>query len=244
MCGVFGETGFVAKATNHLGLRGYVLDTKFGPKYDVTKPLVLTGIGQDVSAGKQKWFHLCVTTVRGLPKLFPPILPLQTCFIMLACRGFCNTRVIRGCGTCRNSRHLRHSLARRGPWLIVVFLVHNTESEHCFWLETWTAEICTVLFANVLAQKVVAVSGPKYVHPKNSPSRLEGYFSRDHTCPARLAFALATVLTMKARRLQRTHPLSGIFTSRVKGLRLLSIRASICWRSIHCSGWLSWLLRT
>ena len=36
---VFGGLGFLAKATNHPGLSGYVLDTKFGPRYDVTKPL-------------------------------------------------------------------------------------------------------------------------------------------------------------------------------------------------------------
>ena len=44
---VFGGSGFVANATNHLGPRGYVLDTKFGRKYDVTQPLVLTRIRQD-----------------------------------------------------------------------------------------------------------------------------------------------------------------------------------------------------
>ena len=42
MLDVFNSPGFLAKATNHLGLRGYVLDTKFGPRYDVTKPLVFT----------------------------------------------------------------------------------------------------------------------------------------------------------------------------------------------------------
>ena len=35
-----------------LGVRGNVLDTKFGPRYDVKKPLVLTRIRQDVSAEK------------------------------------------------------------------------------------------------------------------------------------------------------------------------------------------------
>ena len=52
MLDVFGGSGFLAKATNHLGLRGYVLDTMFGPRYDVTKLLVLTRIRQDISAGK------------------------------------------------------------------------------------------------------------------------------------------------------------------------------------------------
>ena len=32
---VFGGSGFLTKATNYLGLRGYVLDTKFGPRFDV-----------------------------------------------------------------------------------------------------------------------------------------------------------------------------------------------------------------
>ena len=36
---VFGGSGFLFQATNHWGLRGYVLDTKFRPKYDVTQPL-------------------------------------------------------------------------------------------------------------------------------------------------------------------------------------------------------------
>ena len=47
---VFGGSGFVAKATYHLGLRGRVLDTKFGLRCDVTQPTV-TSIRQDVSAG-------------------------------------------------------------------------------------------------------------------------------------------------------------------------------------------------
>ena len=41
---MFGGSGFLSKATNHLGLRGYVLDTKVGPRYEVTKPLVLTRV--------------------------------------------------------------------------------------------------------------------------------------------------------------------------------------------------------
>ena len=52
MLDVFGGPGFLATASNHLGLSGYVLDTKFGPRYVVTKPFVLTRIRQDVSAGK------------------------------------------------------------------------------------------------------------------------------------------------------------------------------------------------
>ena len=51
MLHVFGVLGFVANASNHVGLRGYMLYTKFGPRYDVTKPLVITRIRQDVAAG-------------------------------------------------------------------------------------------------------------------------------------------------------------------------------------------------
>ena len=46
MLDVFGGSGFVANATNHLGSRGYVLDTKFGRRHDVTQPLVQTRIRQ------------------------------------------------------------------------------------------------------------------------------------------------------------------------------------------------------
>ena len=56
---VFGGSGFLSKATNHLGLRGYVLVTKFGPRYDVTQ---LTRIRQDVSTGK------CVAAMISLPQ--------------------------------------------------------------------------------------------------------------------------------------------------------------------------------
>ena len=41
---VFGGSGSLSLATNHLGLRGNVLDTKFGLQCDVTQPNVLTRI--------------------------------------------------------------------------------------------------------------------------------------------------------------------------------------------------------
>ena len=76
--------------------------------------------------------------------------PNFACSIVLACCGFCNTRVFRGCGTCRNSKLGQHNLARPGPQRIFAFLDNSTESERCFWLETLTANTCTVLLANVL----------------------------------------------------------------------------------------------
>ena len=60
---MFGGSGFLSKATNDLGLRGYVLDTKVGPRYEVIKPLVLARVRQDVSAGK------CVAAVISSPRL-------------------------------------------------------------------------------------------------------------------------------------------------------------------------------
>ena len=54
-----------------------------------------------------------------------------------------------------------------------------------------------------------SVTGQEHVHPKASASRSE-FCSRDHTRPPRLSFTLAMVLTVNARRFQRTHPLSGM----------------------------------
>ena len=61
---VFGGSGFVTKATSHVGLCGCVLDTKFGPGYDMT-PLVLTRIRQDFTSTStqfvifQSYFRQC-----------------------------------------------------------------------------------------------------------------------------------------------------------------------------------------
>ena len=123
-------------AKNRLRLRGFVLDTTFGPRCDVAKPLVLTRIRQDVSAGR------C---------------PSQTCFIVLPDLGFWKTHVIRGCGTCQKSKPLRRSLARPGPRPIIVFLVHNTESELYFWFGNVGSRDLQVLLANVLGRVDVAV---------------------------------------------------------------------------------------
>ena len=128
------------------------------------------------------------------------MLPSQTCFILLACLGFWNTHVTRGCGTCRQSSLLRHSIAPLGLWRIFVLLVHSIESEHCFWLDTWTAEICcTVVLTSVLEQLGFAViQGNMFVQRLLLHAQCV-IFSRDHTRPPRLSFALALSLTMNAR---------------------------------------------
>ena len=143
------------------------------------------------------------TTMRFvLPKLFPPVLPSQTCFTVLTCFGFWNTRVMHGCGTCRRCRLLRESFARPGLGGFVL-LDHRTESERCFWFETWT-----------IARKCAwtgccSVSGQKQVHPKASTSRSKFRSSALLVCLSRFVI----VLTMNARRFQRTHPLSGMGSS-------------------------------
>ena len=69
----------------------------------------------------------------------------------------------------------------------------------------------TVLLASVLGQVDAAVCrDKKHVHPMASASRSKLSFSRHHTGPLRLSFALATILTMNARRFQRTHPWRGM----------------------------------
>ena len=56
------DLAFGPKRQIILGLHCCVLDTKLGPRYDVTKALVLTRIGQDVSDGK------CVAAVISPPR--------------------------------------------------------------------------------------------------------------------------------------------------------------------------------
>ena len=53
----------------------------------------------------------------------------------------------------------------------------------------------------------------KHAHPKASAPRSKVSSSRDHARPLRLSFAHAMVLTMSARRFQRTHPLGGMGSS-------------------------------
>ena len=147
---VFGVCGFFGKRGKSFGFRGYVLDTKFDLWYDVTQPPFLTRIRQDVSSGK------CVAGMLSPPRLHTSCssnvisaIPAIANLLHRARLGFWNTRLIRGCGTCRKSRLLRHSLARHGHWRIFVSLDLHTDSERCFWLKMWIAGICTVLLANV-----------------------------------------------------------------------------------------------
>ena len=70
-------------------------------------------------------------------------------------------------------------------------LDHRTESELCFWLETWTAEMRTRLLANVLEQEVAAVFQDKNVCIKKTHHHAEVYPSRVNTRLARLSSRLS-----------------------------------------------------
>ena len=131
-----------------MGLRGHVLDTNFGARYGVTRPLALTRIRKDVSPGK------CVAAM-----ILPP--RLQTS---------CSSQVSSASASIANLLNpwiLEHpcnswlwdvpkieALAAqpRTAWALADYciLVVGTEIAHCLWLETWTAEICTGLLAHVL----------------------------------------------------------------------------------------------
>ena len=154
----------------------------FSPAFDKTSPL--DNVSQD-------WFHLHDNTLRALPKLFPPVLPSQTCFIVLACLGFC--------GTCRKSRLLRRGIARPGPGRIIVFLVQNPENEHCYWLEMWTVEIRTGLLAGGWDRRTLLCFRSNTWPSKGLGITLRAWFFA-WPRPPRLSLAHAMVLTMNARR--------------------------------------------
>ena len=54
---VFGGPGFVAKASTNLVYVSTCVTPKFGPRYDVTKSLVLTRIRQDVAVPRRQCLH-------------------------------------------------------------------------------------------------------------------------------------------------------------------------------------------
>ena len=114
-----------------MGLRGYVLDTKFGPRYDVKKPLVLTRIRQDISAGK------CVAGMISPPRQHTScsseVFSASASIVNLHHRARIPWIVEHPCDSCLwevlKNRLLRLSLARPGPWQIYENLDHRAENE-------------------------------------------------------------------------------------------------------------------
>ena len=126
---------------------------------------------------------MCRTTTHFVPKLFPPVLPSQTCFIVLACLGFWNTHVIHGSWTYRKSKILRHSLARRGSF-----------ADYCFWFETQKTNIVSGWKVGGRdfhggARRCAgtggrsSVSSPKHGNPKECPQYVQR-FAHHVTTPA------------------------------------------------------------
>ena len=66
---VFGRPGFLAKATNHLGLRACVLDAKFGTRCDMTRPSVV--IANLLHRARMLWLleHWCESWLWEVPKI-------------------------------------------------------------------------------------------------------------------------------------------------------------------------------
>ena len=164
----------------------------FAPEFDRTSPL------ENVS---QEWIHLQDDTLRALPVFLSPVRPSQTCFTVLACRGFWNTRVIRGRVTCQESKLLRRTAShglRPGGFLRVWITVQKADV-----VSSWKRGQQGFACAGTGGRCSATVQ--KHVHPEASAPRSEYVSSR---ATPRLSFALAMVLTMNARRSQRTHLLS------------------------------------
>ena len=156
MLRVFGS-GFVEKGTNHFGLRRYVLDTKFGPRYDVTHLLVLTRIRQDVSAGK------CVA---ALPRQDTPCSPNVISFSAASANLLHRVRMLwileNACDSWFwNVPKIQGLAAQSGPWRSqnrkrTLFLAGDVDSRD----------------AHRIARKCAgtggrcSVSGQKHVHPE------------------------------------------------------------------------------
>ena len=156
-----------------MGLRGYVLDSKFGPTYDVTQPLILTRIRQDVSAGKL--VEAVIPPSRIHTSCFPQVISASASIADLLHRGRTPWILEHPCDSRLWGVPKFQTLAQpRTAWALAFFfsfLGHRTENER---LETWTAETCTVLLANVLEQEVVAVFQDKTCPSKKLTITLRG----------------------------------------------------------------------
>ena len=213
---VFGGSGFFAKATNHLGSRGCILDTTFGPGYDVTKPLVLTGFEKTYPLGNvsRRWFHLHDYTLRALRKKFHRKLVSSCSRALHSGTPLCFVEVEHSenpssCGTTSHGTSAAVCIFGSPRKTRPLFLVGNVDrglhriARRC----AGTSGRCSV---SVFQDK------KNMFIPKASASRSGFCSSRDHTRPLHLPLALAMVLTMNARRFQRTHSGMRYFTQRVK----------------------------
>ena len=191
----------------------------FGARYDVTKPLVLARIRQDVL----RW-EMCHRD---------DFTSTTTHFVLSQsyCRQCCQPQKlfhrvrmpwIRGCGTCRKSKLLRRSFAPPGP--LADFCNFGPP---CSKLALFSgrkrgrqrpAPYCS---QNVLEQVDVAVfSGQKHVHPKASASRSKFSSLRDHAPPSPFIFRACHDSHHESTSIPENTSFSWngiLFTQRVKG---------------------------
>ena len=170
---------------------------RFGPKYDVTQPLVLTRIRQDVSAGK------CVAGMISPPRQHtsgsPKVISASAAIANLLHRARMHWILEHPCDSWlwdvpQIEAHTAWTLADYFHF----WLKQSTENGHCFWLEMWTAEIFTVLLAGAGLAGVAVFQVNSMVIQKFSALRSELCSSRDHTRAPKLSLALAMVLIMNA----------------------------------------------
>ena len=145
---------------------------------------------------------------------FPLVRPSKTCFIVLACRGFWKTRLIRvlwdvpknpnSCGTASHGvgpgRFLHFGIPVPKADVLAGWKRRQQrfapDCSHMCW-DRWTLQCFR-------AKKFTLQS---------SLSRSDRFSSRDNTRAPKMSFALAMILTMNARRFQRTHTSSGMRSS-------------------------------
>ena len=218
---VFSGSGFLATTAHHLGLRGHLLDTKFGPRYAVTMLLVLTRIRQDVSAGK--CFAGMISRPRQHTSCSCQVISATASVTNLLHRARMPWILEHPCDSCLWSVPKIQALAAqlRTAQVLADFSILGSSSKKAAVISGGNVDSRDL---NRIARKCAGtgrrcrVSVQKQFHSKASASHSEVSSSRDHTRPLRLSVALAIVLTMHARRFQRTHALSGIIASqRVKG---------------------------
>ena len=197
-------------------MRGFVVDSKFGPGCDVSQPIVLTRIRHDAFAGK------CVAVMNSRPR---PHFVFSEGYLRLCCHrklaSSCSQTLDSGTpmwfavvGRAKKSKLLRRGLARAGPCRVIVFFVLMTVKKTSV-ISGWScgqqriAPCCSQMFWDGWTRQCVTT---KNIFIRRRPHHAQSCSSRDHTRPHSLS--------VNVRRFRRTHPLpwnGRLFTHRVKG---------------------------
>ena len=210
---MFGRSGFLSQATNHWGLRGCVLNTKFGHQYDVT-PVICS---YQNSTGRLRW-KVCRRNY--FTSTTTHFVPFQS-----YCRQCCHRQLASSCSHALDSGTL--------VWIVVLGRPENPGScstaSHglgagrflYLWISmqkanfvfTWDcgqqgfASYCTTLYWDMWPLQCFRT---KTCSSKGFRMTLRVYFHVTTPRPPRLSFTLAMIFTVNARRFQRTHPSRGM----------------------------------